>query len=83
MLNIKDPDADRLARQLADATGETITGAVTSAVRERLARVTGRQTARGLADELDEIGKRCSALPVLDTRSDDEIIGYDHAGVPR
>lgn len=40
MLNIKDPEADRLARQLAEATGETITRAETIAVRERLARVT-------------------------------------------
>ncbi len=83
MLNIKDPDADRLARQLAEATGETITRAVTIAVRERLARVTGRRTGRSLADELDEIALRCAALPVLDERSEDEILGYDAVGLPR
>lgn len=83
MLNIKDPETDRLARQLAEATGETITGAVSSAVRERLIRVRGRHTGRALADELDEIGMRCASLPVLDTRPEEEILGYDDAGLPR
>jgi antitoxin VapB len=82
VLNIKDPEADRLARQLAEATGETITRAVTIAVRERLARVTGRRTGRSLADELDEIALRCAALPVLDDRSEDDILGYDATGLP-
>ncbi|MGH3978413.1 MAG: type II toxin-antitoxin system VapB family antitoxin [Pseudonocardiaceae bacterium] len=83
MLNIKDPDADRLARQLAEATGETITRAVTVAVRERLERIMGRRTGRGLADELDEIAVRCAALPVLDERPEDEILGYDDVGLPQ
>lgn len=83
MLNIKDPEADRLARQLAEATGETITAALTIAVRERLARVTGVRTGRALADELDEIALRCAALPVLDQRPEEEILGYDDAGLPR
>ncbi len=59
VLNIKDAQADRLARQLAEVTGETITRGVTIAVRERLARVLGRRTGRSLPDELDE---RCAAL---------------------
>lgn len=37
-LNIKDPEADRLARALAAQTGETITEAVIKALRERLKR---------------------------------------------
>jgi antitoxin VapB len=36
-----------------------------------------------LADELDAIARRCAALPVVDARSADEIIGYDEHGVPR
>jgi antitoxin VapB len=35
-----------------------------------------------LADELDRIALRCAALPLLDTRSDDEILGYDERGLP-
>jgi antitoxin VapB len=82
MLNIKDPQTDRLARQLAAATGETITRAVTIAVQERLARVLGRRAGRSLADELDEIARRCATLPVLDERSEEEILGYDATGLP-
>lgn len=82
MLNIKDAEADRLARELALATGESITQAVAVAVRERLERVRGRRAAHGLADELDAIVRRASALPELDRRTDDEILGYDEAGLP-
>ena len=81
-LSIKDPEADRLARTLAEETGETITEAVKAALRERLVRARGRHKGRGLADELDEIAKRCAALPVLDARPADEILGYDERGLP-
>jgi hypothetical protein len=38
---------------------------------------------RRLADELDEIARHCSRLPVLDSRTPDEILGYDEHGLPR
>jgi antitoxin VapB len=82
-LSIKDREADRLARTLAKETGETITEAVKGALRERLARTRAKQQGRRLADELDEIAKRCAALPILDPRSPDEILGYDEKGLPR
>jgi antitoxin VapB len=81
-LSIKDPETDRLARAVARETGETITQAVTKALAERLDRLR-RRPRRRLADELDEIALRCAALPELDPRSADEIIGYDETGVPR
>ncbi len=81
-LSIKDHEADRLARELAKETGETITQAVTVALRERLARLRRRHRGRRLADELDEIAKRCARLPVLDTRPAEEILGYDERGLP-
>ncbi len=81
-LSIKDPEADRLARELAARTGETLTQAIVVALRERLARETGRVTAVPLSDELAAIRRRCAALPVLDARSADEILGYDHHGLP-
>ena len=82
-LSIKDSEADRLARELAKETGETITQAVTAALRERLARRRRRHRGRRLADELDEIAQRCAALPVLDRRPPEDILGYDEHGVPR
>lgn len=82
-LGLKHPDADRLARELAARTGKSITEAVIDALREQLGRQpTGKATGR-LPDELMEIGARHSALPVLDGRSPDEILGYDAHGLPR
>lgn len=81
-LNIKDPEADRLARDLATTTGESLTTAVTVAVRERLERVRGAAAPGTVADELNAIALRCAALPVLDDRSEDDILGYDEHGLP-
>ncbi|MCP5110536.1 MAG: type II toxin-antitoxin system VapB family antitoxin [bacterium] len=81
-LNIKNPEADKLARTLAERTGETITEAVVKALQERLQREDGRRSVPNLKEELLAIGRRCAALPDIDTRSADEIIGYDKDGVP-
>jgi antitoxin VapB len=81
-LNIKDPGTDKLARTLAQTTGETITEAVSVALRERLERLRAGRRQRSLADELDEIALRCASLPVLDERPEDEILGYDAHGLP-
>jgi antitoxin VapB len=82
-LNLKHPEADRLARELAERTGETITEVVIDALRDRLAREEGRTSAPSLAEEILAIGARCAALPDRDTRSADAIIGYDKHGAPR
>ncbi len=82
-LSIKNTEAERLARELASRTGESITKAIIVALRERLKREKGRRRAGNLAEELLEIGRRCAALPELDRRSADEIIGYDELGLPR
>lgn len=59
-LNIKNPEAYRLARELAALTGESMTDAVTEAVRERLARVR-RERQAPVAARLLAIGKDCAA----------------------
>jgi antitoxin VapB len=82
-LSFKDPEADRLAREVAARTGETLTAAVIVALRERLARLRGKRRRRPLRDELRDIGRRCAALPTRDDRPADEILGYDEQGVPR
>lgn len=81
-LNIKDPETDRLARDLAAATGESITKAVAVALEERLLRVRGRSDKGDLVADLREIGERVALLPVLDDRTDEEIIGYGEFGEP-
>ena len=81
-LSIKDPEADRLARELAARTGETLTEAVVVALRERLAREAGRTRAIPLCEELATIRRRVANLPVLDTRAGEAVIGYDQHGLP-
>lgn len=81
-LNIRNPETERLAAELARRTGETKTEAVTKALRDRLDRVKRERSGRRLADELEEIADHCARLPVLDDRSADEILGYDENGLP-
>ena len=80
-LNIKDPETDQLARRLATLTGESITVAIKTAVRERIER---EERARGKAsvEELLAIARRVAKAPDLDDRTDDEILGYDDRGLP-
>ena len=82
-LNIRNPEAERLAVELARQTGESKTEAVTKALRDRLARLRRERTRRRLADELEEIAEHCASLPVLDGRRADAILGYDEVGLPR
>jgi antitoxin VapB len=80
-LTIESPEAERLARELAERTGASVAEAVTDALRAALAR---RSTPMG-ADAmriLRESAERIGLLPVLDSRSADEILGYDENGLP-
>jgi antitoxin VapB len=81
-LNIKHPEADRLARTLAQTTGETLTDAVLNALRERLQRETGRRDPSALREDLRRIQRSFVAARRTDSRSADEIIGYDEQGLP-
>jgi antitoxin VapB len=81
-LSIKDPETDRLARELSEATGESITVAVSTAVRERLERLRGLARTPNLLADLTTIAQRCAQLPILDDRRPDEILGYDGHGLP-
>lgn len=82
-LNIRNSEAEELAEALAKLAGETKTEAVTRALRDRLARLRRERTGRRLADELDEIARHCAQLPPKDSRTADEILGYDERGLPR
>ena len=80
-LNIKNDEAHKLATELARLTGESLTSAVTAALRERLARERRRRHADDIAARLMRIGNRYAALPDSG-RSPDEILGYDEHGLP-
>ena len=81
-LNIKDGEADRLVRELAAETGESITMAVTIAVRERLERVRGAVPRERRSQALTRIAERSAGRRIRDKRSADEILGYGPDGLP-
>jgi antitoxin VapB len=82
-LNIKNEETHELVRELAARTGETMTAAVTTAVRERLDRVR-REQGESLADQLLAIGKDCAARLKEPFRSADHAdLLYDEQGLPR
>ncbi len=82
-ISLKNDRAEKLARQVAAESGETMTDAIIHALEERLERLKGRRTAPDLAETLMAISRRCSSLPDLDTRTVDEILGYDDKGAFR
>jgi len=82
-LSIKSSETERLAREIAAKTGESLTGAIQTALQERLERLNRQQRNRNLAKQLQEILRRVDQLPVLDSRSPEEIVGYDENGLPR
>jgi antitoxin VapB len=82
-LSLKDPTTDRLAREVAALMGETLTDAVRTSLAERLERERlKRGMPRDLDAEIDRIVQEYAALPVLDDRTPDEILGYDENGLP-
>jgi antitoxin VapB len=82
-LNIKNKDAHRLAEELAKLTGESMTTAVTLALRERLDRVRYERHG-GLAERLLAIGRDCAAHLKEPFRSADHAdLLYDDRGLPR
>lgn len=81
-MSIKSLDVERLAREISAKTGESLTRVIHNALLERLERL--RQDGRKpfVEAQLEEILRRVDRLPVLDSRSPDEILGYDEHGLP-
>lgn len=81
-LSIKDPETERLAKALAQKTGESITMATRRALEDRLRRVGNGARRENLLEDLAASRRRFAALPVLDDRAADTILGYDENGLP-
>ncbi len=81
-INLKNDRTDRLARELAATTGESLTDAITIAIAERLERQHGLRAQPGRLAEILRLADEFQALPVLDDRTPDEIVGYDESGLP-
>ena len=91
-LSIKNPEIEALVRELAVRMGESEEQAVAQSLKERLQKVSAGQQSkqegangfRGdrLIERLTEIALHCASLPDLDSRSADQILGYDENGLP-
>ena len=79
-LSIKTEEADRLARELTALTGESLTDAITIAIRERVERIQASKD--DYLGRIRRLQEEIAALPVVDSRTADEIIGYDENGLP-
>jgi antitoxin VapB len=82
-LSIKNPTTERLVREVARQTGETLTEAIQRSLQERIERLSQRRRGQIMTEKLQDILRRVDALPTLDTRSEDDILGYDAQGIPR
>ena len=85
-LTIDNPETERLVEELARKTGHTPDDVVAEAVRERLQPFPAKEQSVDPPDiweRIREIQDEIAAAPDADTRSADEIIGYDEHGVPR
>jgi antitoxin VapB len=82
-----DDELHQRLREIAAQRGISMGALIREAIDEKLSNAQdarGRALkARGLAAELDAIALRCAALPVLDERPEEEILGYDEQGLPR
>lgn len=82
-LNIKNDDAHRMARELAEARGTTLTEAVATALQAALDARVETSDAELLLAEVAEVQSFVADLPDRDARTPDEILGYDETGLPR
>jgi antitoxin VapB len=78
-LYIKNPVAHKLAEKVSKKLGVSLTEAVIRSLQDQL-----RAKPRPIDwDKVDAISREIAALPVLDSRTDNEILGYDEFGIPR
>lgn len=82
-LSIKNDVTERLAREVARETGESLTEAIQRALQERWERLKAKRRNRLLPAQLEDVLRRVDALPTLDSRPEDEILGYNEHGMPR
>lgn len=81
-LSIKNPEVERLARELAEITGENLTEVICNALKQRFQKESGRKQPATISDEIRRMQERVDRLPRRDHRSDDELIGYNKYGIP-
>lgn len=82
-LSIKNDETERLAREVAEAAGESLTTAIRRSLEERLTRLRQGNPVRLRAERLNEIVRRVDALGPAKALSEDEVLGYNQHGLPQ
>jgi len=82
-ITIRSIEAERLAREIAAKTGESLTAAIQKALEERLERLKSQRRGQLVASQLEDILRRVDQLPSLDSRTADGPFGYDEHGLPQ
>jgi antitoxin VapB len=83
MLNIKDPEAHRLAKEIAARTGETLTETVLSALRDKRARLSPSPTVEERLAAIREITRETSRLMRAGPKFTIEDLYDDETGLPK
>lgn len=81
-ISIRNPRAEKLARELAKKTDTSMTDAIIDALEQKLRQLSEQPIQNVKLLDILNISKRCAALPTLDRRSEEKILGYDSQGVP-
>jgi len=81
-MSIKSVQVEQLAREVAAKTGESLTGAIQKALEERLDRLKTERRQKTILTQLEDVLRRVDQMPVLDSRTPDDILGYDERGLP-
>jgi antitoxin VapB len=82
-LFIKNKATEQLARQVAGETGESLTAAIQRSLEERWERLKRRRKGHIVSSQIEDLLRRVDALPSLDSRPENEILGYGEDGIPR
>lgn len=82
-MSIKNDATERLARQVAHETGESLTEAIQRSLEERWTRLKSQRRNRALNIQIEDLLRRVDALPTLDSRPEEAILGYDEHGAPQ
>jgi antitoxin VapB len=82
-LSIKNDATERLARQATGVTGESHTEAIHKALEQRWQHLKAKRRSRLVAGQIEDLLRRVDSMPTLDSRSENEILGYDEHGMPR
>ena len=79
-ISIRNPIAEKLVREVVEQSGESMTQAIIHSLEDRLEKLKGQRNPKDLLQEIKEISNRCASLPNIDSRSADEILGYNENG---